>query len=179
MDETGKAIREAFMDMYARERMDRITVKALCAAVPVARTTFYARYRNVDGVLEEVEDGLLAGLAEVTERISGGNLPQMEFRPFLDETFAFIEQNWSCFHALLIEQPDNRFISKWREAIKANFGRRYPTVRMQPNWELLAEVAASAAIGAYTYWMKHPDMAGIEDAKQLIDCALTNVMECV
>lgn len=30
-----------------------------CAAVPVARTTFYAHYRNFDDVLLEVEDGLL------------------------------------------------------------------------------------------------------------------------
>lgn len=43
-----------------------------CAAVPVARTTFYAHYRNVDDVLLEVEDGLLEGLADVTERVSGG-----------------------------------------------------------------------------------------------------------
>ena len=54
MDEIDQAIRDAFMELYAHERIERITVKALCAAVPVARTTFYARYRNVDDVLAEV-----------------------------------------------------------------------------------------------------------------------------
>jgi len=70
--DTREAIRAEFMRLYAHERLDRITVKGLCAAMPVARTTFYAHYRNVDDVLAEVEDGLLAGLADVTERISGG-----------------------------------------------------------------------------------------------------------
>lgn len=87
---TREAIRAEFMRMYAQERLDRITVKGLCAAVPVARTTFYAHYRNVDDVLAEVEDELLAGLAEVTERISGGDLPHMDFGTFLDETLGFI-----------------------------------------------------------------------------------------
>ena len=77
--DTRDAIRTEFMRAYARERMDRITVKGLCAAVPVARTTFYAHYRNVDDVLLEVEDGLLAGLVEVTERVSGGDLPNILF----------------------------------------------------------------------------------------------------
>ena len=156
------------MRAYARERLDRITVKGLCAAVPVARTTFYTHYRNVDGVLAEVEDGLLEGLADVTERVSGGNLPSMDFAAFLDETFGFIRANWSDFHALLVDQPDLRFVAKWKEAVKANFARRFPEARMRQNWDLVAEMAASAVIGAYTWWMEHPDATGIEEAKRQV-----------
>lgn len=138
------------MRTYARERVDRITVKGLCASVPVARTTFYAYYRNVNDVLVEVEDGLLAGLAEVTERVSGGDLPHMDFGPFLGETFGFIRANWDDFRVLLVEQPDTRFVTRWKDAVKANFARRYPDARMHQNWDLLAEMGASATIGAYS-----------------------------
>lgn len=110
--DTCEAIRTEFMRMYAREKFDRITVKALCAAVPVARTTFYAHYRNVDDVLLEVEDELLAGLAQVTERVSGGNLPAMDFSVFLDETLAFVDRSRADFYALLVAQPDRRFIAR-------------------------------------------------------------------
>ena len=173
---TRKAIREAFMGLYARERMDRITVKALCAAVPVARTTFYAHYHNTDDVLAEVEDRLLAGLADITERVSGGDLPHMDFDTFLGETLAYIKGNWSDFRALLVAQPDARFIARWKDAVKANFARRYPEARMQANWDLLSEMAASAAIGAYAWWMEHPDATGIEGAKRLITQAPEAVM---
>ena len=176
MDEVGEAIREAFMGLYACERVDRITVKGLCAAVPVARTTFYARYRNVDDVLAEVENSLLAGLSEVADRMSGGDLAQMDFGPFLDETLGYIEAHRSDFRALLVDQPDARFVARWCEAVKANFAARYPAARMQPNWELLAEMAASAVIGAYTWWMEHPEAAGLEDAKRLVERALEGVM---
>lgn len=174
--DTREAIRAEFMRKYAHERMDRITVKSLCASVPVARTTFYTHYRNVDDVLVEVEDLLLAGLADVTDRVSGGDLPHMDFARFLDETFGFIKDNWSSFRTLLIVQPDLRFIGRWKDAVKANFARRYPRVRMQQNWELLAEMGASATIGAYTWWMEHPDATGIDEAKHQIERALTAIV---
>lgn len=167
--DTRDAIRTEFMRIYEHERVDRITVKGLCAAVPVARTTFYAHYRNIDDVLLDVEDGLLAGLADVTERVSCGDLPNMDFGEFLNETFGFIRASWHDFHALLVDQPDARFVSRWKEAVKANFARRHPQVRMRQNWNLVAEMAASAVIGAYTWWMEHPDATGVEEAKRQIE----------
>lgn len=140
-----------------------------CAAVPVARTTFYAHYRNVDDVLLEVEDGLLEGLADVTERVSGGDLPNMDFAAFLDETFGFIKERWRDFHALLVDQPDARFVARWKEDVKVSFARRHPQARMRQNWDLVAEMAASAVIGAYTWWMEHPDAVGIEEAKRQVE----------
>ncbi|MDO4798384.1 MAG: hypothetical protein Q4A01_10260 [Coriobacteriales bacterium] len=133
-------------------------------------------HRNVDDVLTEVEDGLLSGLAEVTERVSGGDLPHMDFSEFLDETFAFIRTNWSDFQALLVSQPDARFVARWKGAIKANFARRYPQARMRQNWELIAEMGASAVIGAYTWWMEHPNATGIDAAKRQIDRAITTIV---
>ena len=170
------AIRARFMGMYAEERLDCITVKGLCAAVPVARTTFYAYYRNVDDVLLEVENGLLAGLREVTERVSGGDLTRMDFAIFLDETFSFIQSRWDDFHVLLIEHHDERFIAKWKAAVKANFARRFPQARMHQNWNLLAEMGASATIGAYSWWMQHPEATGMEDAKRLIERAIAAIV---
>jgi len=174
--DTRDAIRTEFMRIYERERVDRITVKGLCAVVPVARTTFYAHYRNVDGVLAEVEDGLLAGLADITERVSDGDLPNMDFAAFLSETFGFIRERWSDFHALLISQPDARFIARWKEAVKANFARRHPEARMCQNWDLLAEMGASAVIGAYTWWMENPDAGGVEAAKRQIERAVDAIV---
>lgn len=140
--------------------------------MPVARTTFYAYYRNVDDVLVEVEDGLLAGLAEVTERVSSGNLPAMNFETFLEETLAYIRANWGYFHVLLVGQPDTRFVARWKDAVKANFARRCPEVRMCGNWDLIAEMAASAVVGAYTWWMEHPEVTGTEEARHQVERAL-------
>lgn len=47
---------------------------------------------------------------------------------------------------------------------------------MRQNWGLLAEMGASATIGAYTWWMEHPDATGIEDAKCQIERAVSAIV---
>ena len=177
--DTREAIRSEFMRAYARERLDRITVKGLCVAVTVARTTFYAHYRNVDDVLLEVEDRLLAGLAEVAGRVSGGDLPHMDFQAFLDATLAYVDHNRTDFHALLVVQPDARFVARWKDAMKANMTRRYPQARMHARWDLISEMGASAIVGAYVWWMGHPDAAGLDEVKQHVARAVEAVMSTI
>ncbi len=77
----------------------------------------------------------------------------------------------------MVDQPNSRFIARWREAIKANFAQRYPKATTQANWGLVAEMGASAAIGAYAYWMQHPEGADIHEIKQLVDHVLSAVMD--
>ena len=85
--DTREAIRSEFMCAYARERLDHITVKSLCAAVPVART------------------------------------------------------------------------------------RRH--------WDLIAEMGASAIVGAYVWWMHHPDATGLAEAKRLVTRAVEGVVSSI
>ena len=59
------AIRNAFLQMYKGKALCDISVKKLCEAAHVARTTFYANYINTDSLLEEIEDDLIVDLLEV------------------------------------------------------------------------------------------------------------------
>ena len=62
------------MKEYARKDFTAITVKALCASTPVARTTFYSYFNNTDDVRCEIEDELIRGLLAVSEKVSGGDM---------------------------------------------------------------------------------------------------------
>ena len=53
------------MNQYTHRDFNDITVKGLCATVPVARTTFYSYYNNTDDVRQEIEDLLIRGLVEM------------------------------------------------------------------------------------------------------------------
>ena len=71
--DTKEIIKAQFMEEYAKKEFSRITVKGLCAAAPVARTTFYAYFDNTDEVKAAVEEDLIGGLMEIAERESGGS----------------------------------------------------------------------------------------------------------
>lgn len=159
--DTQNSIEIEFMNQYRRKAYEKITVKGLCAETPIARTTFYSYYENIDEVKENVEDKLISGILELAETLSCGNLPDMDFSLFFDEIMKYIMKNWDRCYAFLIIQPNYRFMEKWKGAIKYHFKKRYPEKVQVPNYELVAEVIASAVLGAYVYWMKNSEKVDI------------------
>ena len=145
-----EAIRSQFMVQYMQKDFTDITVKGLCAAAPVARTTFYAYYSNTDDVRQEIEDDLIRGLVDISEKTAAGNYPDMDFSLFMDETEKYIKEHWSEIYAFLVRQPNFRFIRKWKDAMKMNFRRRYPEKRHLRNYEAVAEIVASSVISVFS-----------------------------
>ena len=98
--DTKEAYKAQFMKEYDKKDIQGITVKALCAATPVARTTFYSYYDNTGDVRCEVENDLIRGLLKVSQDISSGNLTDMDFSRFMDEIEGYIKDNWTYIYAL-------------------------------------------------------------------------------
>lgn len=166
--DSRSAIKVQFMKEYAKKDFPAITVKALCASTPVARTTFYSYFNNTDDVRGEIEDELIRGLITVSEKVSGGDMVGMDFTVFMDETEQYIRDSWSDIYLFLVKQPNLRFIRKWKDAIIENFFKRHPKMRNVKNHDAIAEIAASSMISAYTYWMEHPKEAQPADIKPIL-----------
>lgn len=174
-----EAIKAQFMKEYSRKDFADITVKGLCAATPVARTTFYSYFNNTDEVKEQIEDALIRGLLSVAENVSSGNYPDMDFSLFMDETEKYIKDHWSVIYAFLVRQPNLRFMRKWKDAIKLNFRRRYPEKQHIKTYETVSEILASAMLSAYTYWMENPDKTSTADIKPLIHKVLDSMISFI
>ena len=105
--DTKEAIKVQFMNEYARKVFSDITVKGLCAATPVARTTFYSYYNNTDEVRCEIEDELINGLLEVSKEVSPGNYPDE------DRKLRELERKNKFENRVLSEEP--KFVQKRRK----------------------------------------------------------------
>lgn len=160
---TKEAIKAEFMKEYETKNEYEISVKELCANTPVARTTFYSYYSNLDEVKEEIENELIDRLEEVAPARFNGDYENMDFRAYLMEIQKVIKDHWSYFYIFLIRQPDLRFIGKWKESIKTNFLRKYPEKRKIRNHELITDMVGAATIDGYMFWMRHPDAVSVED----------------
>ena len=167
-----EAIKTQFMKEYVKKDFAQISVKGLCAATPVARTTFYSYFNNIDDVRCAVEDDILQGLDAVTTSISEGNLPDMDFALFMDAVEDYIKAHWSFIHAFLVVQPNLRFIRRWKDAIKLNFRKRYPEKQLIKNYDAVAEIVASSMISSYSYWMEHPDAVCTKEIKPMLQQVL-------
>ena len=165
------------MKEYVKKDFAQISVKGLCAATPVARTTFYSYFNNTDDVRRAVEDDILQGLETITASISEGNLPDMDFALFMDAVEEYIKAHWSSIHAFLVIQPNLRFIRRWKDAIKMNFRKRYPEKQMNSNYDAVAEIVASSMISSYSYWMEHPDSVSTKTIKPMLQKVLDALVQ--
>ena len=50
------AIKEAFIELYKNESIDKITIDMICKKSYLSRSTFYKNYKNIDMLLNEIED---------------------------------------------------------------------------------------------------------------------------
>jgi AcrR family transcriptional regulator len=177
--DTESAIKAEFMREYAKKDFDRINVKELCANVPVARTTFYYHYGNIDDVRAQIEDDLVSTFEAVAIKAAGDDVVDMDFSDYLRHLEPVIKEHWGEVKAFLVTQPNLRFIDKWKRSIKDNFGKRYPNKTDIKSYGLIAEMVASSAIGGYAYWIEHPDQVSTDDVIATIDRALTAMTDAL
>lgn len=69
---TKTAIQREFIKLYSKKDYNSITIKELCIQTPIARTTFYTYYKNMDELKTEIETSLLSGLNDITEYFANG-----------------------------------------------------------------------------------------------------------
>ena len=57
--------------------------------------------------------------ADIAAKQKGGTARTAIKRAFFMRTIAHIECHWDIVYALLVQQPDNQLIAKWKSAILA------------------------------------------------------------
>ncbi len=157
MNDTKQAIQNAFIALYGKQPFDKMSVKALCAKAPIARTTFYEYYDNLGELKSEIETELIGGILEIAKSTVRDDIKENDLRIFFSRTLDYIGEHWEENYAFLSAQPNMSYIAKWKNAIKYHFELCFPEKVSAPNYGLISEVIASAVIGAYTYWMDHPN----------------------
>ena len=175
--DTKQAIQQEFIKLYAKKCYDNITIKELCEKTPVARTTFYSYYQNLDELQNDIETTLLNGLTDITNEFHEKDLSFIDLHVFFKYTMCYIEENWDVMYAFLIQQPNLRFIDLWKNNIKIHFKKHYSQKQHNSNYELLSEMVASSAIQCYCYWMQHPKEVNNEKLFEMIHSTITSMTQ--
>ncbi len=164
--QTKQLIKSRFSRLYGKTDYNKITVKFLCEYVPVARTTFYSYYGNLDEVKAEIEDEAIAGIRAVCENIYSGNAEQI----FISAV-GYISEHRDIFYPFLVSQPNARFIKKFKAEIIKHF-REYFTLKKNGKNGLELDVFASSVIACYTYFLEHPEETDIKSISEKINALI-------
>ena len=172
-----ESLKKALIQLLSGNKLQDISIKELCLYSFTARSTFYAYYNNIDEILEDVENDMIFKLAGLNRKLMDNHVKYKGDMGFYSETISLIEDNKPVFYTLLIANPDQRFIDKWKRAMKYHFWERIkPSGRMK-NTELILEITASAAVGAYSFWLTHPYEVDVGDAYRILSGVLKTIDE--
>lgn len=104
---TKKAIRNAFLMLRIEKDMDKITIKELADRADVDRKTVYNYYKNVEEILGEIENELVANFKEATRTIAGVSNPETYFIRITE----LIEKDMDMYE-LLMRSDNSQFVHK-------------------------------------------------------------------
>lgn len=153
--ETKERIRDAFFELYATKKIERISIKEITEKAKLNRGTFYVYYKDIYDLLEKTEDEFLD---ELIEKIKGvitmilrdenifGFLPPVEFY-----------QRYSKYLRILLgKNGDPNFTHKIKTIIKRTLKEllKEEQIPMIPNLDYVIEYIASAQIGIMSYWLE-------------------------
>lgn len=110
----------------------------------------------MDDLLIEIENKLVLELIEHSGELRHFDCLTEENIRYFDDILKFVRGNRKTIYPLLVIHPDYRLIDKWKTAIKYTLWERMYLERPVANLNIILEVIAAAAMGAYIHVMKYP-----------------------
>jgi AcrR family transcriptional regulator len=155
-EQTKANIAEAFWSIYARKRIDQITVKEVAAKAGYNRGTFYEYFDDIRQCLDYIETSALPGIDELPPMPDGQSYSQEIFDSFI----ALYKEKFKYYDALLGERGDPSFQRKLIDSIKATILSQSGLSRKIDPVELdyMLEYILSGMIGVMRHFFhRHPD----------------------
>lgn len=158
--ETKERIRDAFFELYATKKIERISIKEITEKAQLNRGTFYVYYKDIYDLLEKTEDELIEELIDKIKSIIVMILREEDIEGFLPP-LDFYQRYSKFLRVLLSSNGDPHFIHKIKSIIKKTLRELFREEKVPEieNMEYLMEYIASAQIGIISYWMVENNMA--------------------
>jgi AcrR family transcriptional regulator len=161
-----KLIKQAFVDLLKGKDIDKITVIDIVNKADVNRGTFYAHYRCVVDVREQIENEILSALiAFLDDEYKQARMIENPL-PFLANVARFLEKDLEFYRVLINSQPSAAFLNK----LKIIFIDKILTdeemlahIKNKNQFMICVYLFASGFAGLYQDWFNHKIKMSLDD----------------
>lgn len=149
-------IRQAFMQLLRRKPMRDISIKELCEAAGINRSTFYAHYTDLGDLLRRIEEEMLAEFEQAMAPLLEES--EKSFNPVAISAAIFrcLKDNSDLCTVTLGEYGDKAFLSRLlsigRERCIATYLKHYPHASPR-QIEYFYAFASAGCIGLLRKWL--------------------------
>lgn len=108
-----RMIREAFLELLDEKEYGKITVTDITNRADLNRSTFYAHYPDVQGVVEEIQDEIINKNMELVKQMKYRNILK-DPMPYLNSICTTLEENIQLFKKLGHSADVHLHLDKYR-----------------------------------------------------------------
>ncbi len=160
---TKSALRKALLELITEKPLQSITVTDICARADINRSTFYLHYKDTRGLLEDIENEILAHIAHFMSYAQSLNFDTSLLISRLSEIKNSPDIQ-AVFRALISEQGDPQFMHRLQaigyEAFSRAWEHRIPDFheKIKP---LVYDFLVAGITAVIATWIegKVPDMS--------------------
>ncbi len=159
-------IREAFEQLLKERGFHKITVTDIVARADLNRSTFYAHYPDIYGIVDEMQEEIIQRNMELFRQLQFRNILK-DPKPYLDCIAATMEQNLELMRCLGLTENIHRKSEKLQEMMEKDimYNSDIPVeVRQSVLFAIRVHFFLGGVINAYQRW-----------AEGKLDCTLDQV----
>ena len=161
-----RMLREAFLELLEEKEFGKITVTDIVNRADLNRSTFYAHYPDVQGVVEEIQDEIINKNMEMVREVKYRNILK-DPMPYLNSICTTLEENMRLYSKMGHTAEVHLHLDKYRRIIVediVNHPEIPEELRKAPYFEIRIHFFIGGIMNTYQQW-----------AEGTLDCTLTEI----
>lgn len=162
IEKTKKSIYNAFIELRSKKPLEKLTVKELCEAAQINKSTFYTHYKDVYDLSDQIESEIVSS---VINNIENADI-------FFEDPNRFTEQlflGYNSMHTLIStvfsgirsEQLPKKIVEKLKQILFT----KYPELINDPEKNI---ILTYSVYGGYYAYYKEFEKFGIKETVRII-----------
>ena len=160
-----KLIRQAYVELIREKDVDKITVMDVVNKADINRGTFYAHYKSVFDVSEQIGNEILSALLEFLDEFKTTRMIENPL-PFLTNIARFLEEDLE-FHRLLINTQRSRdFLNKLKTHIINKIlsdEKKMSAIKNKDQFMICVNLYITGLVGLYQDWFNDKIKMSLDD----------------
>ena len=152
---TRQLLANALFTLMKEKSYNDITVKELCEAADINRGTFYLHYKDIDDMVEQIEQEILVQFEALLCAHAPASPADAPDQLFFD-MFRFAEENRDLYAALLGKNGDLSFLRKIKELSRRRLMELYADRLPEKDlvrFDYFYSFISSGCIGLIEHWL--------------------------
>ncbi|MFI3327079.1 MAG: TetR/AcrR family transcriptional regulator [Clostridia bacterium] len=98
---TQRELKNAFVDLLSKKRIEKIRVNEVAELAEVSRATFYLHFEDIYGIYDSVKNDILIDLWKIFNKEDKSNSENV-FIEIIENSINYIDENMSLFRAMTL-----------------------------------------------------------------------------